>query len=580
MTVLLLCVLGFVGLVAGVVCLTTALWQFLAQGVRAVCGGLGPWHEGSKDIRVPAAGPDEPAELAYWWRQMWVDAATAGDYGVRVVWLRFTDRWMRHTTANLFRGVRSTGLVERNSFVRMVMWLVAPGTFVGALVGAVLATLVLALTLAVFALLLGLVWLGAAATVLVLRGVDRGWVTLRRIRVKCPYPGCYRPVPLAVHRCPGCREPHARLRPGRYGALRHMCSCGQRLGATRLARRSRLTALCPHCDQVLPNAVGTTRVVHAPLVGGTSSGKTMLMAAMVEGLHAWSRRSDLRVEYASTDDRQTANSLNQELTQGTWAHATTGGQPRAFMLTVTLGRRRRLLYLYDPMGESLEDAERVRAQHYLAHTDGVVLVADVLAEPAVRRKLSGADAERATAARPSPQGPWETYQRLAGELSALTGRRGKLSVATVVTKRDVLDQLGSLPVAGPRIDSWLTDIGLGGLVRALGHDFRSDRYWAVSAHAATGAGSLDSEQRRAAEPVLWLLAASGLRTGALVGPDPAGKKSGGSRTGAAAGTVTTDDTVVTDGTVTTEDTVTADSTVAADTADTADSSGEKRFDSA
>jgi hypothetical protein len=522
-----LAVLGFVALVAGAVCLGNALWQFLAQGVRAVCGGLGPWQTGRKDVRVPAVGADEPAELAYWWRQMRVDAVTAGDFGVRVIWKRFVDQWTRRTTANLFRGIRSTGFIERNSFVRMMMWVVAPGTFLGALVGAVLATVVLALTLAVFAVLLGLVWLGAAGTALVLRGVDRGWVTAQRIRVKCPYPGCYRPVPLAVHRCPGCREPHVRLRPGRYGALRHTCSCGQRLGATRLAGRSRLTALCPHCDQVLPTAVGTTRVVHAPLVGGTSSGKTMLMAAMVEGLHAWSRRGELHVEYASTDDRQAANSLNQELVQGTWAHATTGGQPRAFMLTVTRGRRRRLLYLYDPMGESLKDAERVRAQHYLAHTDGVVLVADVLAEPTVRTKLSGADADRATAARPSPQGPWETYQRLAGELSALTGRRGRMSVATVVTKRDVLDQLGSLPVAGARIDTWLTEIGLGGLVRALGHDFKAARYWAVSAHAATGTGPLDSEQRRAAEPVLWLLAASGLRTAALAGPDPAGGGNGG-----------------------------------------------------
>ncbi|MGN9821014.1 TRAFAC clade GTPase domain-containing protein [Streptomyces sp. SD11] len=527
MNTIALYLLGFVALIAAAVCFGNALWQLLAQGVRAVCSALGPRQEGRPDTRIPdvggGAGGGEPAELAYWWRQMWVDSATAGGFGFRVIWLGFTGRWTRHTTARLFRGIRSNGIPERNSFVQLGMWLVAPGTFLGALVGATLATVFLALALAVFAVLLGLVWLGAAGTALVLRGVERGWATALRIRVKCPYPGCYRPVPLAVHRCPGCREPHARLRPGRYGALRHMCSCGQRLGATRLAGRGRLTALCPHCDQVLPDAVGTTRVVHAPLVGGTSSGKTMLMAAMVEGLHAWSRRSDLRVEYASTDDRQTANSLNQELQQATWAHATTGGQPRAFMLTVTLGRRRRLLYLYDPMGESLEDAERVRAQHYLAHTDGVVLVADVLAEPTVRTKLSGADADRATAARPSPQGPWETYQRLAGELSALTGRRGRMSVATVVTKRDVLDQLDSLPVAGARIDTWLTEIGLGGLVRALGHDFRADRYWAVSAHAATGAGSLDSEQRRAAEPVLWLLAASGLRTGRLIGPDPAAR---------------------------------------------------------
>ncbi|MDQ1035496.1 hypothetical protein QFZ75_001912 [Streptomyces sp. V3I8] len=541
MNLLVQCVLGFVALVAGVVCLCNALWQLLAQGVTAVCRALGPWHEGRTDSRVPGAGAGEPAELAYWWRQMWVDATTAGNFGIQIVWAQFTHRWMRRTTANLFRGVRSTGRVERNSFVRTVMWLLAPGTFLGALAGASLATVLLSLALVVFALLLALVWLGAAGTALVLRGADRGWVTVRHIRVKCPYPGCYRPVPLAVHRCPGCRAPHARLRPGRYGALWHTCSCGQRLGAARLVKRSRLTALCPHCDQVLPNAVGTTRVVHAPLIGGTSSGKTMLMAAMVEGLQAWSQRSGLRVEYASKDDRQAAVSLGRQLAQATWAHATTGGQPRAFMLLVTLKRRRRLLYLYDPMGESLADAERVRAQHYLAHTDGVVLVADVLAEPTVRTGLSGADAERATAARPSPQGPWETYQRLAGELSALTGRRGKLSVATVVTKRDVLDRLDSLPVAGARIDTWLTEIGLGRLVRALGHDFRADRYWAVSAHAATGTGPLESEQRRAAEPVLWLLAGSGLRTGALIGPDPArgaggtggsgDRPSGGPRTG-------------------------------------------------
>jgi hypothetical protein len=73
-------------------------------------------------------------------------------------------------------------------------------------------------------------------------------------------------------------------------------------------------------------------------------------------------------------------------------------------------------------------------------------------------------------------------------------------------------------VPGARIDGWLEEIGLGGLVRALGHDFRSARYWAVSAHAATGAGSLEPEQRRAAEPVLWLLAASGLRTRGPGGP--------------------------------------------------------------
>ncbi|WP_251063405.1 MULTISPECIES: hypothetical protein [unclassified Streptomyces] len=512
-------------------CLFRLLWRFLGIGVGAVWRGLGPWQAGRPDQRVPAVGAGEPAHLAYWWRQLRVDAVSAAGYGMRVIWTAFRDPWMERFVRNLFHGRRPSGVRGSSPASRFVLAACfGPGFALGALLSVVLATLVLGLVHAVFAVLLGLVWLGCAAAVPVLRGVERGWLLARGVRVKCPYPGCYRPVPLAVHRCPNCRAEHRALRPGRYGVLWHACRCGHRLPTTRLAGRGKLTALCPHCTRTLPETAGTTRVVHAPLVGGTSSGKTMLMAAMVEGLHAWARRGDLTVEYASAEDRRTAVDLGQELKQTGWAHATTGGQPRALMLTVTRGRRRRLLYLYDPMGESVSDAERVRAQRYLAHADGVVLVADVLADPKVRGRLSADDARRAGAARPSAQGPWETYQRLIGELAALTGRRGRLSVAAVVTKRDVLDQLTSLPVAGARIDTWLAEIGLGGLVRALGHDFRSARYWAVSAHAATGTGPLEPEQRRAAEPVLWLLAASGLRTGALIGPGGgAGGKERGTR---------------------------------------------------
>ncbi len=93
-------------------------------------------------------------------------------------------------------------------------------------------------------------------------------------------------------------------------------------------------------------------------------------------------------------------------------------------------------------------------------------------------------------------------------------------MATVVTKRDVLDQLTSLPRPAEPVDAWLGAIGLDELVRALGHDFAAARYWVVSARAATGAGALDTEQRRAAEPVLWLLSRTGLRVGRLVEDRP------------------------------------------------------------
>ncbi|MCF3175053.1 hypothetical protein IPZ61_17225 [Streptomyces sioyaensis] len=512
--------LWFTALVAAPLCLYTTV-QFLGLSLTAAGRTLGPWQTGAPDPRIAGVGTREPSHRAYWSQRMWQDARDAAVGAGKTIWYRLTILWLHRYAKQLLSGRRPTTRQRgENWFTRTVMRATAPGTATGAALGALLAALLTSTVLLSFGLLLGLVWLLVMASVAVLRGTERLWLLVRGICMKCPYPGCYRPFPLAVHRCPSCRVAHGELRPGRYGALWHICVCGERLVTTSLAGRGRLTAHCPYCDQQLPEAVGSTRVVHLPLVGGTSSGKTMVMAAMVAGLQAWSRRSALTVEYASAADRKDAGTLNQQLSQTGWALKTQGGEPRAFMLRVGHGRRHRLLYLYDPMGESLRDAGSVRQQQYLAHTDGVILIADVLAAPQVRRALHGGDVERATAARPSDQSPLDTYQRLTGELAALTGRRRRIPMATLVTKRDVLDQIGSLPVPGARIDSWLEAIGLGALVRGVGHDFGAARYWAVSAYAATGTGALESEQRRAAEPVLWILAHSGLRVGEFAAEPP------------------------------------------------------------
>jgi Double-GTPase 2 len=514
-------VLWLVAVVAVCLCLTRTLWEFLTLVLRVTAGSLGPWQAGAADPRLPRVGPTGPAaHRAHWSRQMWLDAGHAAGAGLRAVRDRLLDRWLRDTALRLVRGRARVNRAEPFSPLVPLRIAVAPGTAVGAVLGALLAILFDGAVLLVLGLLLGLVWLLNTVAGAALRAADRGWVLVRGIRTACPHPGCYRPVPLAVHRCPGCGAGHRELRPGRYGTLWQVCACGQRLGTTRFLGRTRLAVECPWCDRPLPEAAHRLPVVHVPFVGATSSGKTMLMVAAVAGLQSLAARGDLSVEYATAADRGDAGALNQQLTQADWAHATTGGQPRAFMLKVGHRRRHRLLYLYDPMGESLRDSGTVREQHYLAHADGVVLVADVLAEPVVRRGLGPDDAGRATAARPASQSPTETYQRLTGELSSLTGRRRRIAVAAVVSKRDVLDQLGSLPVPGVRIDDWLSGIGLGGLVRGLGHDFHSARYWAVSAYAATGTGALESEQRRAAEPLLWLLARSGLRTGVRTAEPP------------------------------------------------------------
>ncbi|MFE5768389.1 hypothetical protein ACFQ7O_08500 [Streptomyces sp. NPDC056485] len=512
------------------VCLGYGLWRFLALALGSVVSSFAPRTPGVADPRIdPYPGP-EPVQPAYWARQMWIDAVAAVQAAAHTVWYLLVYHWLDEIVrGRLLRGRGgSSGVRAGNAFGRLVLRLVAPGTALAALLSALLASALLLAVAAAFAVQLLLVGGLALAGVTGGRSAERLWKLARGIRMKCPYPGCYRPFPLAVHVCPGCGAAHRELWPGRFGALRHVCRCGRALPTTALAGRRRLALRCPHCDKELPAAVGTTRVVHLPLIGGTSAGKTMLMAAVLEGLRSWSHESALTVEFASIADRREANTLGRQLETSGWALKTQGGQPRALMLLIGWGRgplrRRRLLYLYDPMGESLRDAATTRLQQYLAHADGVVLVADVLAALGVRRALHGGDGRLAVEARPADLGPVDTYAAFTGELQGLGGRRGRLGVAVVVTKRDVLDRLSSLPRPRDPVDAWLEEIGLGELVRILGHDFAARRYWAVSARAATGAGALVSEQRRAAEPVLWLLSRTGPQFGgrpaAVPGPRP------------------------------------------------------------
>ncbi|MFI9168616.1 hypothetical protein [Streptomyces lincolnensis] len=505
--------LGYNAAVAAAVVLHTApvaAWRALT----AIGARTGPWRAGAPDPRILPPVPEESAHLSYWAGQARTDVVTAVGQGAAVLnRLLFSDR-LGSDARNLLRGRWPSSRRGSNAFSRAALALTSPGFAVGALAGTAAAVAYLVAVLVCFGALLAAVEAGRGACVLTLRELERLQLLTRGVRMRCPYPGCYRHITLPVYRCPGCREAHRELRPGRFGVFRHVCVCGRRLSACPPVRRPRDAAECPYCAGALPPSLGTIRMVQIPIVGGTSSGKTMLMAAMLAGLTSWERAGQLSATCATPDDRRQLQTLKSQLDTGGWVLGTTGPQPRAHMLEIGSGRRRRLLYLYDPNGGVYDDAAAVRAQQYLAQADAVVLVADVLAEPGVRREIGGADAQCAVDARPSPEGPKETYDRLVGELGS-PGRRARTPVAVVATKRDALDRLHSLPRPYDPLDGWLSDVGLGKLVLALGHDFGKVRYWAVSARAATGAGALENEGRHAAAPLLWLLGTTGLPVKAL-----------------------------------------------------------------
>lgn len=480
--------------------------RFVGESGRA----LGPLKPGVADPRLVAPGGAEPAYRSYWAGQAWQDALAAARAGLTELWRRTVDVWVIDRLVPQWSSHRRS-YGRRDTWEIVILRAFVFGVAAGALLGTLAAALTAVVTLLVFAALAGVACLTLLLGVLAVRGMDNARLAVGRIRMKCPHPGCYHSVALPVYRCPRCRSQHHALRPGRYGVLRRVCACDQRLPTSFLTGRHRLDAECPVCRLPLPDGLGSARLVHVPLIGGTSAGKTMLVQAMVAGLLARRDTGELTIRWARDEDRREYEHGAARLASGSVLGKTTAVLPTAVMLNIGGRRRRRLLYLYDPRGENIESAQRLREQEYLAHADAVLLVVDALADPSVTARLTSDERDRADAASPAGESPMDTYDRLTGELSAMSGRRRRTPVAVVVTKRDVLHGLDSLPAVDD-VAAWLRTVGLENLVRGLEHDFGACLFTSVSAWDAVGARPKPAERRRAADPVLWLLGRTGLRT--------------------------------------------------------------------
>ncbi|WP_051970123.1 TRAFAC clade GTPase domain-containing protein [Kitasatospora azatica] len=504
---------GIVGLTAALVAVRSGP-EFYGALAQAAGRRIGPWQAGRADSRVPLpGGTGEPAHASYWWRQVWVDSVSAVRSGFKAWWRRLAADWLAATAWRLMQSRNKNQLPFKNWLGRKVVRLIGAGIAIGAVVGAALAAVVALVMVLLFAVQLGLATLLVAATAGGLRALEWAWLRVRRIRLRCPYPGCWEAIALPTYQCPGCARQHRALRPGRYGVLRRVCQCGRTLPTSALHGRGGLTASCPHCARGLPAELGAARLVHLPLIGADSAGKTMFLMAVVTALRSAAANSGIEVDFAADADRDRYERAEQQLAAGDWVNKTNEPLPQAFLLRLSRGRSRRLLYLYDPMGESLRRTESLREQRYLAHADGLLLICDVLAQSEVRRTLNGPDESQAQRARPALESPMDTYERLVGEFGAMSPRRRRTPVAVVVTKRDVLDGLGTLPRIRPEeVREWLSENGLRNLVQGLQHDFGGSRYWSVSSQAATGPQAQPAELRQTVEPVLWLLARTGLRT--------------------------------------------------------------------
>lgn len=439
--------------------------------------------------KPPASG--DPAVLQYFYGPAMADA----DHAVRVAYGNCQKLWDR--------GVKAAGESFTND---EGAWLTVPlgiggfigmvaGTAAGALITAVLAFIHL-LVVAVSAALVRLT--GAA-----LRGVDSAMLWVKNVRIVCPH--CYERVPYPAYDCPGpdCSLRHRDVRPGRYGITRRRCRCGARMNTLLLFGSSRMDAFCPHpgCEGSLEYRPGEAPEIVLPFFGATGAGKTRLLFSMVTQLQAWTEQGQLTAEFGDSSTARELDIAGTVMRSGNSTVGTSVELPRAHVIRLILGKRTRILQLYDAAGERFYNTDRTQELRYLNKARTFVLVIDPLSVEAFWQQLPvGVQAELGSvrSAAPSPE---LAYQQTYQQIEAMGVQLKKVRLAVAFSRADLI----GMP-EGDVVEWARSELGLGNLIRSTTQNFRETRYFRTAA-------VMDAEgfmHKSITELMRWVMACEGV----------------------------------------------------------------------
>lgn len=370
--------------------------------------------------------------------------------------------------------------------------------------------------------------------------VDRIYLAIKAINTSCPY--CQKREVIPAFECPSCKEKHTRLVPGPYGIWFRRCKCGKLLPTTFMLGRSSLKAYCNTCNS--PLASSDSQQLSVSLVGGTSSGKTVLLASF---LHEFMQQIDKKtaVEYVLPDDsdNQTKFSNIKTWFSGGKCESTSMGTT-ADMYTMLIKSHKmdvgRQFSVYDIAGEAFNDPTlaSMLPQKQMKDSNGIVLVIDPLSAAQMRddAKEAGDDTKNYSEVNSVEViANFVSYLKTVLTSSKIKKKSGK-PVAVVITKSDLASVSKRIsyyvikkkykadPGLYENFDSardtlcrqFLQDIGLWDAVNSIEASFSNVHYYPVSAigHAANGE---EYEPDHVLEPFAWLIGNSSSAIAELIG---------------------------------------------------------------
>lgn len=325
-----------------------------------------------------------------------------------------------------------------------------------------------------------------------------------------------------------CGRRHERLYPSPYGVFSHRCLCGEHLPTTLMGGRARIKGSCPHCRETV---VATDAAQYGlSLVGGTSSGKTVLLAAFYHLFISDIRRRrklGLEIPHAFQDAFQHLEDLYNGRAQvlGTPAEDTS----RTYSIILSGGEMNNVTQfsLFDVAGESFArpDLGSLVYTNEMLSSNGVIIVVDPLSSPLLAAEAA---AEGCDVSSISPISAATVINHFVQHLSGLPGgpRPGtklRRPVAVVITKLDypcIRRRLNHMQIGAalrrdpvtPAIEvqdalcrRFLDSVGLGDVLTALDAAFSCFHFFPSSARGDIAPGEPFEPDAYVQQPIQWII---------------------------------------------------------------------------
>lgn len=325
-------------------------------------------------------------------------------------------------------------------FLKQILWILAGLFYLCALVsvgvigglitcvlGIIHATILVAVMAAIY-ILFSVSWL-----------VDRIYLQAHSVKASCPY--CQVRSVIPVFQCPNCGNMHSKLVPGPYGIWHRRCTCGEKLPTTFLLGRSKLKAFCPACGNEL--AASDVQQFSISLVGGTSSGKTVLLTSFFHELFKkLDTNRNLYYEipqiHADMFDNleQWFNGANCDATRRTET-----AEMYSILLNSDSLELRKQFSVYDIAGEAFDDPkmESMLPMLQLRDSNGMALVIDPLSSAEIRSKVTEEGGDTANYSNVDNAAILTNYVTYINAVLTNNGvgKKSNKPVAVVITKMDI-----------------------------------------------------------------------------------------------------------------------------------------------